>query len=115
MFTAAPGLAVAQQQYAEQKQAVADAGRDPKEVRLLPMAYTVVGETEAIAREKERLFLDEYVHPLASLALLSEVNNYDFSVHDLDDPVTEDLAVELLSDEEAHRAEFRGFRREYKD
>ncbi len=30
------------------------------------------------------------------------------------DPVTEDLAVTLLADEEAHRAEFRGFRKEYK-
>ena len=29
------------------------------------------------------------------------------------DPVTEDLAVTLLSDEEAHRTEFRGFKREY--
>lgn len=31
------------------------------------------------------------------------------------DPVTEDLAVELLGDEEAHRGEFRGFRKEYED
>ena len=30
-----------------------------------------------------------------------------------DDPVTEDLAVTVLSDEEAHRTEFRGFKREY--
>ncbi|MFB6132454.1 MAG: ferritin-like domain-containing protein [Halanaeroarchaeum sp.] len=30
-----------------------------------------------------------------------------------DDPVTEDLAVTLLADEEAHRTEFRGFRKEY--
>ncbi|MFB6093158.1 MAG: ferritin-like domain-containing protein [Haloquadratum sp.] len=30
-----------------------------------------------------------------------------------DDPVTEDLAVTLLSDEEAHRTEFRGFKKEY--
>ena len=30
------------------------------------------------------------------------------------DPVTEDLAVTLLADEEAHRSEFRGFRKEYK-
>lgn len=29
------------------------------------------------------------------------------------DPVTEDLAVTVLSDEEAHRSEFRGFRKEY--
>jgi bacterioferritin len=30
------------------------------------------------------------------------------------DPVTEDLAVQLLADEEAHRTEFRGFRKEYR-
>jgi bacterioferritin len=30
-----------------------------------------------------------------------------------DDPVTEDLAVTILADEEAHRAEFKSFRREY--
>ena len=29
------------------------------------------------------------------------------------DPVTEDLAVTLLADEEAHRTEFRGFKKEY--
>jgi len=32
-----------------------------------------------------------------------------------DDPVTEDLAVTILADEEAHRTEFRGFRTEYVD
>ena len=31
------------------------------------------------------------------------------------DPVTEDLAVTVLADEEAHRSEFRGFRKEYAD
>lgn len=91
IFTADPGLPVAQQHYREQRAQVAASGRNPDEVKLLPMAYTVVGETEAIAREKERLFLDAYVHPVASLALLSEVNNYDFSAHDLDDPVTEEM------------------------
>ncbi len=30
-----------------------------------------------------------------------------------DDPVTEDIAVTILADEEAHRTEFRGFKREY--
>ncbi|EMA11288.1 bacterioferritin [Haloarcula quadrata] len=32
-----------------------------------------------------------------------------------DDPVTEDLAVEILGDEEAHRTEFRGFEKEYSE
>jgi len=31
-----------------------------------------------------------------------------------DDPVTEDLAVTILADEEAHRTEFRGFETEYR-
>jgi bacterioferritin len=31
-----------------------------------------------------------------------------------DDPVTEDLAVTILADEEAHRTEFKGYRKEYK-
>jgi FMN-dependent oxidoreductase (nitrilotriacetate monooxygenase family) len=91
IFTADPGLAVAQRHYAEQKEEVAEAGRNPDDVKLLPMAYTVVGETEAIAKEKERLFLDAYVHPVASLALLSEVLNYDFSKHDLDDVISDEM------------------------
>ena len=36
------------------------------------------------------------------------------AAEEADDPVTEDLAVTLLADEEAHRQEFRGFRKEYK-
>ncbi|QLH76111.1 rubrerythrin [Halosimplex rubrum] len=37
------------------------------------------------------------------------------AAEDADDPLTEDLAVTLLADEEAHRTEFRGFRKEYAD
>ncbi|WP_440005938.1 ferritin-like domain-containing protein [Halomicrococcus sp. SG-WS-1] len=37
------------------------------------------------------------------------------AARDADDPVTEDLAVTILSDEEAHRSEFRGFKREYEE
>jgi FMN-dependent oxidoreductase (nitrilotriacetate monooxygenase family) len=91
IFTGDPGLAVAQQHYRDQHDRIAAAGRDPDDVKFLPMAYTVIGETEAIAAEKERLFLESYVHPLASLTLLSEVLNYDFSQHDLDDVVTEEM------------------------
>ena len=37
------------------------------------------------------------------------------AAEEADDPVTEDLAVTILSDEEAHRTEFRGFQMEYRD
>jgi FMN-dependent oxidoreductase (nitrilotriacetate monooxygenase family) len=91
IFTGDPGFAVAQRHYRDQRDRIAAAGRDPDDVKFLPMAYTVIGETEAIAAEKERLFLESYVHPMASLTLLSEVLNYDFSQHDLDDVVTEEM------------------------
>jgi alkanesulfonate monooxygenase SsuD/methylene tetrahydromethanopterin reductase-like flavin-dependent oxidoreductase (luciferase family) len=70
---------------------VAAIGRDPEKVRMLPMAYTVVGETEAHAREKEDIFLNQLVDPMASLALLSELTNYDFARHDLDEEITDAL------------------------
>ncbi|MBW0090698.1 LLM class flavin-dependent oxidoreductase [Pseudonocardia sp. KRD-184] len=91
IFTADPSREIALEHYRAQKQLVAEEGRDPQAVRVLPMAYTVVGETEAIAREKEEIFLDRLVHPTASLALLSEVTNHDFSGHALDDVVTDEL------------------------
>ncbi|WP_251330700.1 ferritin-like domain-containing protein [Haloplanus pelagicus] len=37
------------------------------------------------------------------------------AAEDADDPVTEDLAVTILADEEAHRTEFRGFEKEYQN
>lgn len=36
------------------------------------------------------------------------------AAREADDPVTEDLAVTILADEEAHLTEFRGFLKEYK-
>jgi bacterioferritin len=37
------------------------------------------------------------------------------AAEEADDPVTEDLAVTILADEEAHRTEFRGYRKEYRN
>jgi bacterioferritin len=37
------------------------------------------------------------------------------AAQDADDPVTEDLAIDILSDEEAHRTEFRSFRKGYRE
>lgn len=91
IFTGDPGIEVARNHYADQKDRIADAGRDPAAVRICPMAYTVVGESEAHAKDREAMFLDDLVHPMASLTLLSELTNYDFSKHDLDDPVTDEL------------------------
>src|SRR5204863_457609 len=56
-----------------------------------PMTYTVVGESQAHAEEREQVFLNELVDPTASLALLSELMNHDFSGMALDAPITDEL------------------------
>jgi hypothetical protein len=60
------------------------------------MAYAVVGETEDHSKQREQVVLNDLVHPMASLTLLSELMNYDFAKRDLDDPITGEL-IESLS------------------
>ncbi len=96
IFTGDPGIDVARSHYKDQKERIAVAGRDPDEVKMLPMAYTVVGESTAHAQEREQLFLNDLVDPKASLTLLSELMNYDFSSMALDDPITDEL-IESVS------------------
>lgn len=96
IFTSSPNEEIAREHYAKQKDQIVAAGRDADSVRVLPMVYTIVGETEEIARQKEHIFLNELVHPMASLTLLSEVTNFDFSGYSLDDLVTDEL-IESIS------------------
>lgn len=55
------------------------------------MAYAVVGETEDHSKQRDQVVLNDLVHPMASLTLVSELMNYDFAKHDLDDPITGEL------------------------
>jgi FMN-dependent oxidoreductase (nitrilotriacetate monooxygenase family) len=96
IFTGDPGLDIARSHYKDQKERIGELGRDPEQVKMLPMAYTVVGESRAHAEEREELFLNHLVDPLASLTLLSELMNYDFSSMSLDDEITDEL-VESVS------------------
>ncbi len=91
IFTGDPDINIARSHYKDQKTRIGELGRDPATVKMLPMAYTVVGESRAHAEERERLFLDELVDPAASLTLLSELMNYDFSGLQLDSPITDEL------------------------
>jgi FMN-dependent oxidoreductase (nitrilotriacetate monooxygenase family) len=91
IFTGDPGLEVAKGHYRDQKERIAAMGRDPGAVRMLPMVYTVVGESRSQAEEREQLFLNDLVDPVASLTLLSELMNYDFSGMALEDPITDEL------------------------
>src|SRR5271168_3869196 len=96
IFTGDPGIEVTRSHYTDQKERIGDAGRDPQSVKVCPMAYAVVGESEDHAKEREQVFLSDLVHPMASLTLLSELMNYDFSQHQLDDPITDEL-IESVS------------------
>lgn len=95
IFTGDPGIEVARSHYADQKARIADAGRDPASVKLCPMAYAVVGESEDHAKHREQVFLNDLVDPMASLTLLSELMNYDFARHNLDDPITDELIASV--------------------
>ncbi|MHB1582678.1 MAG: LLM class flavin-dependent oxidoreductase [Acidimicrobiales bacterium] len=96
IFTGDPDVDIARAHYGDQKERIAAGGRDPDAVKMLPMAYTVVGESRAHAEEREQLFLHDLVDPMASLTLLSELMNYDFSSMALDSPITDDL-IESVS------------------
>jgi alkanesulfonate monooxygenase SsuD/methylene tetrahydromethanopterin reductase-like flavin-dependent oxidoreductase (luciferase family) len=70
------------------------AGRDPDSVRVAPAVYVVVDETE----EKAQLKLEQ-IESLAnqtdSLTLLSEVFNYDFSQHPVDEPLSDEILASM--------------------
>ncbi|WP_046301913.1 MULTISPECIES: LLM class flavin-dependent oxidoreductase [unclassified Mycobacterium] len=95
IFTGDPGIEVARSHYADQKKRIGDSGRDPATVKLCPMAYAVLGETEEQAKDREQTLLNDLVHPMASLTLLSELMNYDFAQHNLDDPITDELIASV--------------------
>ena len=82
---------LAQAHYADQKAQIAAAGRDPGNIKVLPLVYTVVGESAAHAAEREAMLLDDLVDPAAMLVLLSEVTNIDFAGLPLDEPLPPEL------------------------
>ena len=64
-------------------------GRDPDTTRVAPAVYVVVDPSEARARQK-LADIKALADPVDSLVLLSEVFNYDFSVHPPDEPLSDE-------------------------
>ena len=69
-------------------------GRDPDSIKVAPAVYAVVGETEQEAAEK-LAFIDGLARPVDSLALLSEVFNYDFAQHRPDEPLSDETMASM--------------------
>jgi FMN-dependent oxidoreductase (nitrilotriacetate monooxygenase family) len=95
IFSGDPDIDIARSHYKDQKELIAAQGRDPQSVKMLPMVYTVVGESRLQAEDREQVFLNELVDPKASLTLLSELMNYDFSGLELDAPITDELIASV--------------------
>ena len=66
----------------------AAAGRPHDAVKVAPAVYVIVGESAGEAAEK-LAFIDSLARPVDSLALLSEVFNYDFSWHPPGEPISD--------------------------
>ncbi|MFZ3222803.1 MAG: LLM class flavin-dependent oxidoreductase [Rugosibacter sp.] len=81
---------VAQQYYTDVKARMAAYGRDPSQMKILPGAFVLVGETLAEARAKKR-HLDSLVYPESGFASLAGQLGCDISGFDLDKPLPADL------------------------
>ncbi|MCI0901584.1 MAG: LLM class flavin-dependent oxidoreductase [Chloroflexi bacterium] len=70
------------------------AGRDPDSVRVAPAVYVVVAETPEEAQRKLEQ-IEGLANRADSLTLLSEVFNYDFSQHPIDEPLSEEILASM--------------------
>ncbi|ADG07684.1 LLM class flavin-dependent oxidoreductase [Kyrpidia tusciae] len=72
--------------YRDVKSRMARYGREPEECAILPALQVIVGETEALAREKAD-FVNELVHPVVGLSTMSSHIGIDLSKYPLDEPI----------------------------
>lgn len=89
VFTAQTSLANAQAFYADLKGRLAKFGRSADSLKIMPGVFVMVGETEALAREKFEAF-QALVEPEVGVALLGRMlGNFDLSGYPLDGPLPE--------------------------
>ncbi len=94
VFAAYPTLEAGRKTYAAFKKSIAEAERDPDEVKVAPAVKFVVGESEQQAQDKLALAAST-ARPIDGLALLCEVLNVDFAARPYDKPFTdEELAAQ---------------------
>ncbi|MQY17705.1 LLM class flavin-dependent oxidoreductase [Nocardia macrotermitis] len=74
--------------YDDIKSRASNAGRNPDDVKIFPAFVPFIGETEAIAKEKQA-YHNELADPISGLITLSVHTDHDFSQYDLDAPVEE--------------------------
>ncbi len=92
VFSVVQDLGEAKTQYAELKRLVAEAGRAPEAVTVLPGVMPVVGRTDREARERLAT-LQGFIDGGNAMAMLSERFGTDMSGYDFDAPVPGDLGA----------------------
>jgi len=88
VFAAQSSITEAQRFYADVKGRMAKLGRSPDQLKILPGAFVVVGDSIEEARER-RAQLDSLVHYDSSIASLSIALGHDVSQLDPDGPLPE--------------------------
>jgi alkanesulfonate monooxygenase len=89
IFTAQQTLKEAQAFYRGIKGRLAQYGRTPEQLKIMPGVFPVIGQTEAEAKEKYDQ-LQNLIHPSVGLALLSgNIGGFDLSDYPLDGPLPE--------------------------
>ena len=83
IFVSHDSFESAQAFYSEMKARVRKKGRDPASLKILPAATPLVGETQALAEEKNRL-LQDLIEPVAGLSTLSYHLDVDLGRYPLD-------------------------------
>ena len=95
LFTMHGALEAGQRYYADVKARAAAHGRDPDQLKVLPGATFVLGDTAADAAEKAHHIRRQQVSPQTAIAMLEGVWQRDLSAYDPDGPLPD---VEPLDD-----------------
>jgi N-acetyl-S-(2-succino)cysteine monooxygenase len=83
--------------YAELKARMAEHGRCPDEMKIMPGLSVVVGRTTEEAEEKQR-YLNELTHPIVAREILSTVlGNADLSGYPMDEPMPQIMPTKISS------------------
>ncbi|MEO0731152.1 MAG: NtaA/DmoA family FMN-dependent monooxygenase, partial [Pseudomonadota bacterium] len=89
VFAVYPTKEIGQKIYKGFKETIANTGRDPAMLPVVPAVYIIPGETRAIAEEKKAV-IESLANDIDALALLSEGLNFDFGSKGMDEAFTDD-------------------------
>ena len=90
VFVIFPTLQANQEFYSDIKHKAMLNGRNSSDLIVAPAVYVVVAQSEQEAQQKLHE-IEILSTTIDSLSLLSEVFNYDFSLHPLDEPLSDDI------------------------